>query len=135
MDIATTDCGIVVGTLTGASSLHHARAGVVHVIEWAQVRGHYQVLVDVTGATGIAVPSLAARFDMTHQFARAAGHGMALALVAPEILLDEERVGVVVAVRMGLRAYTTDTNADAMAWLRAQKRITNAWKPTAAANT
>lgn len=134
MDVEVTEHGVVIHVASGELRLASARERVCAALAWAAANGHHRVLVDLTAATGIEPPSFLARIEIAHEFASAARVGTALALVAPDHIIDEERVGIVLAERLGLRAHIGSDKAEALSWLLMQESLTNAAQPLSTNN-
>ena len=66
---------------------------------------------------GLPVPTTAERVSMARAWAEAADGRIRLAVVAPPALVDEERLGVVVAVSHGLDGNVFHDEAEARRWL------------------
>lgn len=84
-------------------------------IDTARVRGVRRLLVIVP--EGLATPSTAQRLEMVRTWAQAAGGRVRVAVVAPEALLDPQRVGEVAAAGFGLEGRAFSDEARARDWL------------------
>ncbi|GAB6197085.1 hypothetical protein [Lysobacter xanthus] len=124
VDLEITEDGVSIHAARGELRLAGARERVCAVLNWAAANGYQRVLVDLSSAAGLEPPSFVARIEIAHEFARTARIGTALAIVAPDHIIDEERVGVVLAGRLGLRAHIGSDRTDALAWLKDQETIT-----------
>lgn len=104
-------------TLEGTQSLARAVDEVEDFLRQAAADGVRRVLVDVRGLTGFARPDAIAHVDMVRRWAVAARGRVRMAMVAPERLRDEERIGVVVAQGLAFDGDVFDTEEEALQWL------------------
>ena len=88
----------------------------------ARTRGLREVVVNVTGLTGFASPSVGTRYAFIKQWARTARGRVRLALVARPEHIDPEKFGVTVAANRGWDADVFVTEADAIGWLDGKPR-------------
>lgn len=85
-------------------------------IAGARQRGVRQLLVLVPD--GLDTPTTAQRLEMARTWAHAAAGRVRVAVVAPEGLLDPQRVGEVAAASFGLEGRAFTDEAGALGWLR-----------------
>lgn len=82
--------------------------------------GQPQLLVDV-GEVAFEAPSLVDRLCMVRRWAEAGGGRLRIAMVARPEFIDPDRFGVVAAANFGLAGQVFEREADALAWLRAER--------------
>ena len=87
----------------------------------ARSLGMVDLLVNTTGLTGFAPPSIFARHALAVKWAESAGSALHVAVVARAELLDPERIGVLMAQNRGVSGDVFTTEAAALAWLDARK--------------
>ncbi len=102
----------------GQVSLSAAEQLVTAAIALAREKGIRKLLIDVTGLTGFVSPSLASRYQMVHEWARAAGGLVRVAMVVRPEMIDPRKFGITVAGNAGLIADVFSTEETALAWLR-----------------
>ncbi len=76
-----------------------------------------RLLVDITGLSGFAPPTLSERFRMVTDWANAAEGRVKLAMVAHPNMIDPERFGVTVAQNRGLNGNIFSSETEALTWL------------------
>lgn len=91
---------------------------VTNAITEVRARGLRDLLVDITGARGLAPPSLGERHGMVRDWAEAAQGKVRLAIVVPPEFIDAQRFGVVAAANFGLVGNVFEGRDEALAWLR-----------------
>jgi hypothetical protein len=69
-----------------------------------------RLLVDITNLTGFEPPDLALRYLIIHEWARAAGKSVSVALVVRPEMIDQQKFGSTVAANIGFvaNAFTTE---------------------------
>ena len=102
---------------SGSVSLDQAVKMIDAALRDARTRGLREVVVNVTGLTGFASPSVGNRYSFIRQWARTAGGRVRPALVARPEHIDPEKFGVTVAANRGWDANVFVTEADAIVWL------------------
>lgn len=102
----------------GRVSVSDAAQLVTAAIDLARVQRVRKLLVNATALTGFPSPSIASRYQMVHQWARAAGGLVRLAMVLRPDMIDPQKFGITVAGNAGLIAEVFATEADALAWLQ-----------------
>jgi hypothetical protein len=84
----------------------------------ARSLGMADVLVNTSGLTGFAPPSIFARHALAVRWAEVAGgSGLHVAIVARPELIDPEKIGVLMAQNRGVSGDVFTTEAAALAWL------------------
>jgi hypothetical protein len=81
------------------------------------------LLVNVHGLTGFAVPSTFDRYALAVRGAESGGGVLRLAMVVPPALIDGQKIGVVMAQNRGLDTDVFVNEADAIRWLDARAGI------------
>jgi hypothetical protein len=76
-----------------------------------------RLLVDITNLTGFEPPDLALRYLIIHEWARAAGKSVSVALVVRPEMIDQQKFGSTVAANIGFVADAFTTEEDALTWL------------------
>lgn len=75
------------------------------------------LLVNTTGLTGFAPPSVFARYDMATCWAQSAGAALRVAMVSRRELIDPQKIGVLMVQNRGASGDVFLTEAEALAWL------------------
>ena len=107
---------------TGQVSLTQAAQLVASAINLCRERGIPKLLVVTTALTGFEAPSLATRYFVIHEWLRAAGGAICIALVAKPEMLDPENFSVIVARNIGLKYNIFTSEPEAESWLQSVKR-------------
>ncbi len=110
--------GFAVFRPTGQMSLGQGIQLVTSAVTRARERGIRRLLVNTAGVTGFEPPSLGTRYFFAHEWARAAGGQLAMAIVARPEMIDPKKFGIAVAESAGLRSDVFATEEEAFAWLR-----------------
>jgi hypothetical protein len=79
-----------------------------------------RLLVDLSRLTGFRRPPLQERYWAVQEWAQEAAGVVVFALVAPEVMVDPQRFGVVVAANVGFRAFISSNEREALSWLLEQ---------------
>lgn len=103
--------------LDGTLPLRAARAAATEVLLAARADGTRKLLIEFQHWQGDEPLSLAFRLDSIHEWARAAPPGAAVAMVLPAQLVDPERIGSIIAQRMGFNCNAFESVEEALAWL------------------
>jgi hypothetical protein len=109
---------IAVLRLTGSLSLQKMVKSVTVAIEYARKQEVRKLLVGTICATGFQPPSLASRYFFVHDWARAAGGTIRLAVAARKEMIDPQKFGVTVGANAGLVGDVFESEAEARAWLQ-----------------
>lgn len=91
------------------------------VIRYCQEKKISRLLVDLTRLVVFRAPLSHERYRTVREWALEAGSSIALAVVAKKELIDPERFGLLVAENSDMRAFVSEDEAEAIAWLRAQE--------------
>jgi len=114
LDIAN---GLCTCRLRGRHSLVEAVALISSVISYCRERGVSKVLIDVTGLTGLPMPTLVDRFLMVEEWAQIANGTVVVAMVAPSQYIHLQKFGVQVGLHFGLICDVYSSEEDASKWL------------------
>lgn len=120
LDSHETSAGYSAFRPVGQASFREGVEAVTAAIRFCYERQIGRVLVNTTGLTGVEVPTLAMRYFMARDFAKAAPPGMKLVLVADHSLIDAQKFGMTTALNFGLRANVFTTEQEALEWLLAE---------------
>ena len=95
---------------------------VTQEIDFARALDVRKLLVDITNLSGFELPGVVLRYFLIHEWARAAGGSVCVALVTRPEMIDSERadprkIGTVVAAEIGFTADVFTTEEDALNWL------------------
>lgn len=101
----------------GPSSLTAIVDVIAAAIGRCRDRGINKLLVNTTGVTGVAMPSLVDRFLAVEEWATIADGLVIVAMVVQAEYIDPDRFGLKVAAHFGLVANVFVNEADALAWL------------------
>ena len=86
----------------------------------ARELGLADLLVNTTGLTGYAPPSVFARYDMASKWTQSAGAALRVALVARPELIDPQKIGVLMMQNRGGTGDVFASESEALAWLDAR---------------
>ena len=101
----------------GESSLVDAVDLVSNAIAHCRKHGIDRLLVDVTGLSGVPVPSLVERFLMAEDWAHESKGKVTVAMVASSEHIHPQKFAVKVAERLGLVCDVYTSVPDALNWL------------------
>ena len=101
----------------GAVTLEQAIEMVATGIERARELALVDLLVNVHGLTGFAVPNTFGRYAFAVRWAEASGGVVRVAFVSRPELIDHEKIGMIMAKNRGLDAEVFVAEADAIRWL------------------
>jgi hypothetical protein len=102
---------------TGRVSLEQAIQMVAAAVALARERHVRSLLVNVSRLTGFKPPSLIDRYHFMHEWARAAGGSVRIAMVARPELIDPQKFGVTVGANIGLTSDVFTSEEEALRWL------------------
>jgi hypothetical protein len=106
---------------TGQVSIVQAVELVTEAIDFARSLNIQKLLVNITNLTGFEPPDVAMRYFIIHEWARVAGRGVRIALVARSEMIDYQKFGTTVAANAGFVADSFVTEEDALIWLESEK--------------
>ncbi len=112
--------GIAMLRPQGPHSLVEVVDIVSHGIAYCREHDVPLLMVNVTGITDVAIPTLLDRFLMVEDWAQAAGGKVTVAVVVSTEYLHPRRFGVKVASHFGLTSDVFATEDGALAWLSQQ---------------
>lgn len=104
---------------TGQVSMEQAMELVTAAITFARSLHIRKLLVDTFNLTGFKSPDVVTRYFYIHDWARAAGGVVRLALVARPEMIDPRKFGSTVAANVGFIADVFTTEEEALNWLQA----------------
>lgn len=110
------DCLIV--HVEGVLSLVEARAISLEAIAHAREADVRRLLLDFTDAELSSAPTLTERFEIVREWAEAVPEPFTLAIAAREHVLDPDRIGLIMASRLGLQAHAFSDAVDALLWVK-----------------
>ncbi len=113
--------GYAVFRPSGQVSLEEGVRSVTSVIAFAREHHIRKLMVVTTGLTGFKTPSLADRYFLFREAARAAQRSVCIALVIRPELIDPEKLGVLVAKNAGLHLDVFALEEEALVWLQSLK--------------
>jgi hypothetical protein len=102
---------------TGQVSIGQMTELVATAIDFARSINIRKLLVDITNLTGFEPPDLALRYFIIHEWARAAGRSVRVAIVARPEMIDHQKFGSIVAANIGFAADGFTTEEAALNWL------------------
>src|SRR5262245_19033320 len=111
---------------TGQVSVVQAVQLVTDGIAFARSLDVRKLLIDITNLTGFESPGVVLRYFLIHEWARAAGRSVCVALVTrPEMvdskMPDPRKIGTAVAADIGFTADIFTAEEDALNWLEGVK--------------
>src|SRR5262245_47537520 len=101
------------------SSMEQAVELVTAAITFARSLHIRKLLVDISNVTGFESPDVVSRYFYIHEWARAAGGLVRVALVARPEMIDPRKFGSTVAANVGFIADVFTTEEEALNWLQA----------------
>lgn len=102
---------------TGQVSIGQMTELVATAIDFARSINIRKLLVDITNLTGFEPPDLGLRYFIIHEWARAAGRTVRVALVVRPEMIDHKKFGTTVAENLGFVADGFTTEEAALTWL------------------
>jgi hypothetical protein len=102
---------------TGQVSIAKMAELVATAIDFARSINIRRLLVDITSLTGFEPPDLALRYFIIHEWARAAGRSVRVAIVVKPEMVDHQKFGSIVAANLGFAGDAFTTEEDALTWL------------------
>jgi hypothetical protein len=106
---------------TGKVTLQCAVEMVTDAIAFAREHRIQKLLVNTLNLTGYEPPSLTARYFFVHDWARASGRRVRVALVTRPERIDPQKFGITVAANLGSIAEVFTSEEDALKWLEGLK--------------
>jgi hypothetical protein len=105
----------------GEVSMAELVALVTEAIRFCREQKIPRLLVDLSRLTGFRPQQLQERYWAVREWAQEAAGAVVIAVVAPEVIVDPQRFGEVVAANVGLRAFISSDKTEALSWLLAQE--------------
>jgi hypothetical protein len=102
---------------TGQVSIGQVAELVTTAIDFARSLNIRNLLVDITNLTGFESPDIALRYFIIHDWARAAGGSVRVAILLRPEMIDPQKFGNTVAANVGFTAHAFTTEEDALTWL------------------
>jgi len=90
---------------------------VAEAMQLAREHGLADLLANVAGLTGFSPPSVFGRYALAVKWAKAAGSGIRVAIVARPEFIDPQKIGVLMAQNRGVAGDVFSNEIDALAWL------------------
>ncbi|MGA2446770.1 MAG: hypothetical protein ABSG50_15250 [Opitutaceae bacterium] len=106
---------------TGEVSLEQVVQLAKAAVVFAREQHVRKLLVDMTGATGYASPSVTERYYIGKEWARAAESSIRVACVARPNVIDPQKFEVLVAKNVGAVGDIFESEEEALAWLLSRK--------------
>ena len=106
---------------TGQVSIEQAMELVTGAIAFARSLHIRKLFVDISNVTGFESPDVVSRYFYIHEWARAAGGLVRVALVARPEMIDPQKFGITVAANIGFIAEVFTSEEDALKWLEGLK--------------
>lgn len=104
--------------LTGEHDLEDGVRRITDAIVLTKERGLDKLLVDITTITGVAPPSVVARFWLVDEWARAGRGSVRFALVTRPEFIAPDRFGIILGMSRGFIANIFESEARALEWLQ-----------------
>jgi hypothetical protein len=99
-------------------SLGEAADLIASALAFARDQGIKKLLVVTVRLTGFDPPNVIDRYEIIHQWARASGRAVQVAVVARPEMIDPQKFGVTVAYNIGFRCDVFPSEEEALAWLK-----------------
>ena len=108
----------------GELALNQATLLIASEIAFARERQVKKLMVVTLGLTGFQSPSVFQRYHFIHEWAKASGGSVRVAIVARPEMIDHEKIGLMIASNIGFDCNVFTSEAQALAWLQALPRTT-----------
>ena len=102
---------------TGTYTFDEAVDLINRALEYCRSRTIRKLLVNILDVTGFPPPNTIQRFVFATTWAETAKGKVVLAMVAPEKLIDPEKIGVTVAYNRGFETEVFTVEDEAVQWL------------------
>jgi len=103
---------------TGELSLAQATRLITSGIAFARERQVKKLMVVTVGLAGFQPPNLIQRYNFIHEWAKASGYSVQVAVVALPEMIDPQKFGVTVAFNIGFASDVFTSEEEALTWLR-----------------
>jgi hypothetical protein len=87
-------------------------------IAFARERQVKKLMVVTLGLAGFQPPNVIQRYYFVHEWAKAAGYSVRVAIVAHPEMIDPQKFGVTVARNIGFASDVFTSEEEALTWLR-----------------
>src|SRR5256885_15399406 len=104
------------------ANLDQAIGLVDKAIRYCRLNGIDSLLVNITRISGFPPPSVTDRYLFTKQWAETARGQVVVSMVAPNEMIDPDKIGVTMAGNRGLYTNVFTDESDAIEWLLANFR-------------
>jgi hypothetical protein len=105
---------------SGTVTFERAVDMVAEAMRLSRTLGLSDLLVNTTGFSGFAPPSIFARHALAVKWAESAGSGLIVAMVARPEFIDPEKIGLLMVQNRGASGDVFHTEVAALAWLDAR---------------
>ena len=102
----------------GELSLAQAIRLITSGIAFAREQQVKKLMVVTLGLTGFQPPNLIQRYNFVHEWAKASGYSVRVAVVAHPEMIDPQKFGVTVAFNIGFASDVFTSEEEALTWLR-----------------
>jgi len=92
----------------------------------ARELGLVDIVVNTFGLTGIQQPTVFGRYSLATKVVECAGSSLRVAFVSPQDLIDPQKIGRLMMQNRGVDVDVFPNEPEALAWLDARLRRTNA---------
>ena len=106
---------------TGELALDPATQLITSGIAFAHERQVKKLMVVTLGLAGFQPPNVFQRYYFIHEWAKASGFSVRVAIVAHPEMIDPKKFGVLVASNIGFICDVFTSEEQALAWLRSVK--------------
>jgi len=103
---------------TGELTLDRAIQLITSGIAFARERQVKKLMVVTLGLAGFQPPSVIERYEFVHEWAKASGYSIRVAIVAHPEMIDPQKFGVTVALNVGFASDVFASEVEALVWLR-----------------
>jgi hypothetical protein len=107
---------------TGELALARATGLISTGIAFARGRQVKKLMVVTLGLAGFQPPNVIERYYFIHEWAKASGHAMRVAVVAHPEMIDPQKFGVTVALNIGFDSDVFTSEEEALTWLQRERR-------------
>ena len=107
--------------LDGEYTFNEAVARIDAAIAYCRANSINRLLVDIRELTGFPPPTITQRFEFATRWSDSSGGRVALSVIAPERLIDRDKIGMTMATNRGPQSNVTTDESEAIAWLTAAR--------------
>jgi hypothetical protein len=105
----------------GELSLARATGLISTGIAFARGQQVKKLMVVTLGLAGFRPPNVIERYYFIHEWAKASGHAMRVAVVAHPEMIDPQKFGVTVALNIGFDSDVFTSEEEALIWLQRER--------------